>query len=69
MDSDKSGQRTEPRPTYASIVCGSGGKNAPLTNTCWQRFQLEDEDEEIAVASKNSIATMEKVIHLLFKEL
>ena len=66
MDCDKSGSGNKPRQTYASVVRGSGGKKGALTDTCWRKFQLEDEDEAIAVATKNSISAMEKVLYLIY---
>ena len=48
--------------TYASVVRGrliSG----PMTNSWWRKLQLENEDEAIALATRNSIEDLVKLIH------
>ena len=49
--------------TYASVVRGedSSAPNPPMTNLWWRKLQLENEDEAIALATRNSIGDLVKV--------
>ena len=47
-DSDGTSTRT-----YASVV--RGGKNSPLSDTWWRRYQEYGEDEAVAIAIRNSL--------------
>ena len=38
--------------SYASVVRGN---SSPLQNTWWRRFQEEDEEQAVAIATKRSV--------------